>query len=100
MVAARSDSSLSLAPFSVITGIVMATRTGLTCSVVSDFMSHVSLLVLLISLSVRLSLLPAPPLHLFAHSLPDKIKPIFILKLYLTLLTIASNSKAVIPRTA
>lgn len=98
MVAARSSSSPSLAPFSGIAGTVMTTRTGLACSVVSDFRSHVSLLVLLISLCTSFS--PAPPLHLSAHSLPDKIKPIFILKLYLTLLTVASNSKAVIPRTA
>ena len=38
--------------------------------------------------------------HLFAHSLPDKIKLIFILKLYLILFTIASNSKPIIPQAA
>lgn len=40
------------------------------------------------------------PLHLLVHSLPDKIKLIFILKLYLTLFTLASNSKPIIPQTA
>lgn len=48
-------------------------------------------------LSLSLSFLP---LHLFAHSLPDKIKLIFILKLYLTFFSIASNSRPLIPQPA
>ena len=65
-----------------------------TCSVISEFRLYFS-----VSAPVIFSF-SFLPLHLCAHSLPDKIKLIFILKLYLTLFTTASNSKPIIPQTA
>ena len=72
----------------------MATPHVSTCSVISEFRLYFS-----VSAPVIFSF-SFLPLHLCAHSLPDKIKLIFILKLYLTLFTTASNSKPIIPQTA
>lgn len=78
---------------SQLSGALVATQHVSTCSVISEFRLHFS-----VSAPVIFSF-SFLPLHLCAHSLPDKIKLIFILKLYLTLFTTASNSKPIIPQT-
>lgn len=84
--------SLSLG-FSAVSDMVATTLQVFTSSVISEFR-----LCFFFGISPSDLSLSFLPLHLFAHSLPDKIKLIFILKLYLTFFTIASNSRPLIPQ--
>lgn len=75
----------------------MTTKQIFTSSVISEFRLHFFFFCICPKDLLSLSFLP---LHLFAHSLPDKIKLIFILKLYLIFFRIASNSRPLIPQPA